>query len=346
LTDKPSALICRACRCGLELDCTAWPTYMSANQTRTNAVPIRSYPSPEALFADLPLTYKYADQLSGERLWYPQKDLTERLGVPIPRETVSTEHHRHLERKNPGLKRVSRVEVVRRELRLDRQETYSEKLANLLYASLNRPVPLGKCAEYIYGKDTNQTRHNVRRSVGGIERNIRRDGLAYRIERGKSPNPSLTLFSTSWRAAPRRINQTSIDTARQHAKLITRQIDRDITDDLLERGAFEGKTIVEQRKIRRRVAKLANAYRRRRQEKNTFRCDGDGCHYDPARIAAGTGIDPDVHHIEPLAKGERRQHSVFGCPPPTPVTVIVDAGDRNVYDQRRDNDSRPARLCE
>jgi len=141
--------------------------------------------------------------------------------------------------------------------------------------------------------------------VGGIERNIKRDRLAYRIERINGKSPSITLIGTAQRARIATAQRARIDAA-QRTKLITQQID----EDLEASGATEGKTADQLHKIRQRAVRLAKQFCSNRKAKNTFHCDR--CKFDPACIAVDTGIDArsliDVHHIDPMAEGERENH--------------------------------------
>lgn len=67
-----------------------------------------SYPSAEALFADLPPTYRYAVRVPGETVWWSQKDLAEHAGCPLPRNVGSDQHWRWLQKRFPGITRVKR----------------------------------------------------------------------------------------------------------------------------------------------------------------------------------------------------------------------------------------------
>ena len=67
-----------------------------------------SYKTPAELFADLPGTYLYAVQVPGENVWWAQKDLTEKVGSPLPRNVDAGRHWAWLRMTFPGIQRVKR----------------------------------------------------------------------------------------------------------------------------------------------------------------------------------------------------------------------------------------------
>ncbi len=84
------------------------------------------------------------------------------------------------------------------------------------------------------------------------------------------------------------------------------RISRDIDHDLAN-TAMEGLTKEQKLKFRRRAAWLADRFVRDRQKAQKLICDD--CGFDPAARAVGTKVSPrsliDVHHIRPLAEGQR-----------------------------------------
>lgn len=90
-------------------------------------------------------------------------------------------------------------------------------------------------------------------------------------------------------------DQTEIDSA------ILENISADLS------GALEGVEIVKSIRLKRRVARLAQQFINQRKAENNLICDN--CRFDPKKLAEAIGIDErgffDVHHKNPLEKGER-----------------------------------------